>query len=271
MKTLKIILILLFFSCSIYGQQVRLMGTDCNPKLNKTEILHFEKLFPNDNFDFTNKTIGFATPNIVKIFGLIDFAGFNTSLLPIDKKEYFKLTAEDVHQKNISKLLVLTNNQKEVTKGFDAIIILIPKKKSHKVSLKTAEKVSITFSYRDYNYPDNLDLLGVDSNSVLNTNDVIFFNRIFQYRRDSFDFTGKKIAFINTNEADERQIIKAKSVYIDKIKKHLENDFLYPTDFLYILNDTEKQESGGYDAIILYRCKMFNSKKLIAILKQNGT
>ena len=86
-----------------------------------------------------------------------------------------------------------------------------------------------------------------------------------------FDFKGKKIAFINPHLVDQKQAIRTKKEYIGKIKKHLENDFLYPTDDLEIFNEQEKKESGGYDAMIVYQSKRFFKEQLIQILKDSNT
>ena len=68
-----------------------------------------------------------------------------------------------------------------------------------------------------------------------------------------------------------KQAIRTKKEYIGKIKKHLENDFLYPTDDLEIFNEQEKKESGGYDAMIVYQSKRFFKEQLIQILKDSNT
>jgi hypothetical protein len=67
----------------------------------------------------------------------------------------------------------------------------------------------------------------------LTPEEAIFFNKIFRTRRAGFDFFNRKIAFVNTSESGSSGKIKTKKMYIDKIKKYLENDFLFPTDNIY--------------------------------------
>ena len=153
--------------------------------------------------------------------------------------------------------------------GFDAIVLIVPKKKEKKIDAEKIERITRVFGYRTLNYPDNLDLVGNDNSAGLTHEDAMFFNRIYHTR--GFDFKGKKIAFINPHLVDQKQAIRTKKEYIGIIKKHLENDFLYPTDDLEIFNEQEKKESGGYDAMIVYQSKRFFKEQLIQILKDSNT
>jgi len=246
-----------------YGQNRISLGIDCNPKLNKYEIRFFDSLFVNQNYDFKDKVIGFATPNVINILGCIPVPGFNNSLSPIGKKEYFKNLALDSKNKNCSKLILLNDSLKKVTKGFDAIIISIPKKKLDKVTKKTELTIATVFGYRNLNYPDNVDKVGTDTSSILSINDIEFFNTIFMHDRKDFDFTDKRIVIADFYS----KITFSKQNYITRIKKHLENDFLYPTDNLIVLTDKEKLETG-FDAVILLPEKMYRRNELIEIIKK---
>ena len=223
------------------------LGIDCNPRLNDQEISYFSNMFAANNFNFKNKTIGFASPNILKVLGLINVPGFANSLLPIDKKEYFNMLSQNSRHETISKLFVFTETQKKESGGFDAIVLLIPKKKEKKIDDKAISKLAEVFGYRTLNYPANLHLVGNDDSNELTNEDAIFFNTIYHTR--GFDFKDKKIAFMNP---------------------HLENDFLYPTDDLEIFNEQEKKETGGYDAMIVYQSKKFYKDQLIQILKERS-
>ena len=124
------------------------------------------------------------------------------------------------------------------------------------------------FGYRTLNYPDNLHLVGNDNSESLTDEDVKLFNRIYHDR--GFDFKGKKIAFMNPH-LDGSETIRTKKEFIEKIKKHLEKDFLYPaSEELEIFNAEEKKESGGYDAMIIYQTKRSYKDQLIKILKENS-
>jgi len=263
MKRLILITLIGLFIQETFGQNRVLLGFDCNPKLNRQEILFFDSLFVNENFNFKNKVIGFATPNVINILGFIPFPGFNSSLLPIDKKEYFRNIDLDSKNRNCSKLVILNDSLRKVTKGFDAIILFIPKRKLDKVNKKTELNIATVFGYRDLNYPDNLDKVGADTSSILNINEIDFFNTIFKHDRKDFEFTNKRIVIVDFYSKST----ETKQNYINRIKKHLENDFLYPTDDLIVLTDKEKIETG-FDAVILLPEKMYIRNELIEIIKK---
>ena len=250
-----------------YAQTTNGLGIDCNPRLNETEISHLNNMFAASNYDFKNKIIGFASHKVKKICRVATTVSLGMSH-PITKKEYFHALAMDNCQTTSSKLLVLNQEQKKQSRGFDAIIVIVPKKKEHKINDQTKTWLVEVFNYRMLNYPDNLHLVGNDNNPELTAEDAILLNRIYHNR--SFDFKGKKIAFMNPH-LDGKESIRTKKEFIGKIKKHLETDYLYPaSEDLVILSDQEKKESGGYDAMIVYQSKRFYKEQLIQILKENS-
>jgi len=144
----------------------------------------------------------------------------------------------------------------------------VPKKKEKKIDQKTTANLAEVFGYRTLNYPDNLQLVGNDNIAELTVEDAVLFNRIYHNR--GFDFKGKKIAFMNPH-LDGRESIRTKKEFIEKIKKHLETDFLYPaSEELEILSEEEKKESGGYDAMIVYQSKRSYKGQLVQILKESN-
>ena len=261
MKTINIILITLLLPLVSFEQAETKIGIDCNPKLNPEEIQFLKTILKADTFDFKNRNIGFATNGGFNIWG------FDNSFLPISKKEYFKLIRNDTNLELKSKLVVLDSIQQQKTKGFEAIIFAFHKKYQAKAERSSFKRIITVFGYRGLNYPDNLNLVGNDNSPVLSEQDAVFFNQIFKQSRGVFGFNEKKIAIINT----QARSILPKSEFIDKVKKHLEQDFLYPFDFLYILNDKEKKDSGGYDAVIIYDCLKCGGGDAVEILKKKGT
>lgn len=266
MKKFALLILPWFVLSHPYAQINSSLGVDCNPKLNEQEVRYLGNMFSVDKYDFKNKTIGFAAHKVKKICRVSTIPPLNMRL-PINKKEYFTALMQDTCNTTISKLLVLNEEQKKESGGFDAIVVLAPKKKEQKVDHKTGSRLAEVFGYRTLNYPGNLDLVGNDTNAELTDEDAVFFNTIYYYR--DFDFKGKKIAFMNPH-LEEKQVIRTKKEYIEKIKKHLEDDFLYPTDELITLNEQEKKESGGYDAMIVYQTKRSYKDQLIQILKENS-
>ncbi|MCZ2339675.1 MAG: hypothetical protein LC127_16115 [Chitinophagales bacterium] len=102
---------------------------------------------------------------------------------------------------------------------------------------------------------EQLDKMGVDSLPLLNSHESAFLNVIFKDNLKGFDFTNKKVGFIKISGE------KGKVHYFDMQKKHFVDE-KHPCDngTLYIFDATQKKESGGYDAAIVYW-----SKRLIPI------
>ena len=270
MKKFPLLMLLGFVFSHPYAQHNNFLGVDCNPRLNEQEIRYLSYKFAADNYDFTDKTIGFAAHNVKRICRVSTIAPLSMRL-PINKKEYFMALAQDSCQTTISKLFVLNEDEKKQSGGFDAFVVLVPKKKENKVGDKTRSRLAEVFGYRRLNYPGNLHLVGNDARDELTDDDAVLFNSIYEQEKGKFDFKGKKIAFVNPHEQEKQQKIKTKVEYINKIKKHLEKDFLYPTDHLEIFNEEEKKESGGYDAMIVYFSKKYGKGDFIQILKENNT
>jgi len=89
-----------------------------------------------------------------------------------------------------------------------------------------------------------------DDLEVLNCYESIFLSTIFNDSLIHFDFTNKKVGFIMG------ACKKSKIDYFNMQKKHLD-DKMCPVDngALYIFSETQKMESGGYDAVIVYWSK----------------
>lgn len=95
-----------------------------------------------------------------------------------------------------------------------------------------------------------LDKTG-DDLEVLNCNESSFLNAVFKDSLNHFDFTNKKVGFIMGAKKRSN-----KKEYFNMQKKHLA-DKKNPVDngSLYIFSETQKIESGGYDAVIVYWSK----------------
>ncbi len=264
-KTLQIVLSL-FWVCKLDAQNIPALGGDCNPRLNKKEIDYLSRIFPGEKFDFANKLIGFASYKVKKI---CKTETFELSLfLPITKKEFFTNSLRDNCNSTISNLFILNDEQKKISKGFDVIVLIAPKKKQKRINTQKRELITEIFGYRTLNYPDNISQVGNDSLQELTQQDAIFFNQIYGSKKGAFDFNDKKVAFINPH-VDKKEAIRTKNDFIRKIKKHLESDFLYPaSEELMVLSEEEKMQTGGYDAIIVYPTKRSYREQLINILKE---
>ncbi len=267
MKRIALFILLGFWFSYSFSQTKTSIAIDCNPTLNEKEIIYFDHLFSADDYDFKNKKIGFASFKVNRICGKPSIAMLSGSASPINKKEYFTAMAQDNCKKIVSKLLILDDEQKKISKGFDAIVLIVPQKKEKRLDVQKLSRLIEVFGYRTLNYPDNLDLAGKNDSDELTDEDVRLLNQIYQDR--GFDFKGKKIAFMNPH-LDGKEAIRTKKEFIEKIKKHLENDFLYPaSEDVEMLSEEEKRESGGYDAMIVYQSKRYYRDQLIQILTNN--
>ena len=90
----------------------------------------------------------------------------------------------------------------------------------------------------------------IDDSLLLNEAESALLNKIFETTRKDFDFTNKKVGFIKISGE------RGKIHYFDMQKKHFTNENS-PCDngSLYIFDNPQKAESGGYDAAIVYWSK----------------
>ena len=109
----------------------------------------------------------------------------------------------------------------------------------------------------------NLDKMGIDANPLLNKYESAFFNVIFKDSINRFDFTNKKIVFLLAGNK------RSKKEYFKDVKKWYNNDSTTVSSTLYIFNATQKEESGGYDAAIVYWSKfIIPVEKIVERLKK---
>lgn len=97
---------------------------------------------------------------------------------------------------------------------------------------------------------NQLEKMGVDGTPLLNNHESAFLNVIFKDKLDGFDFTNKKVGFIKISGES------GKAHYFEMQKKYF-SDESQPCDngTLYVFNASQKKESGGYDAAIVYWSK----------------
>lgn len=92
----------------------------------------------------------------------------------------------------------------------------------------------------------NLDKMGVDNSPILNDHEGRYLNFIFKIDPQDFNLIGKKVGFS-----------RSKTDYFSWTRS---NSTTVGGSGLYIFNATQKIESGGYDAAIVYW-----SKRLIPV------
>lgn len=246
MRTLLKIAVLLLLFNAAQAQDSGKIFTDNNPKLTPAESNWLNNKFKTENFDFNNKYIGFVELLSGGFYGIGKFT------LPMKKKNLDSLDL-DVFQ---HKLILLNETEKKASRGYDALLVFVHKKNIGKLERLKREKVIAEARNR---YPQIPVDAGVDTSSTLSISNSIFFNEL--YRTDlnpdtTFDFTGKKVAIFNSycqyNKLERVSIPD----YVKRIKAHLDRYGYSDSEYTYFLTDQQKQESGGYDVIIDYQCKM---------------
>lgn len=108
-----------------------------------------------------------------------------------------------------------------------------------------------------------LDKMGVDELPLLNCHESAFLNVIFKDCLKGFDFTNKKIGFLSGGSKRNK-----KEFFIEERERYNNNSTTI-NGTLYIFNATQKAESGGYDAAIVYWSKfIIPVEKVVKRLKE---
>lgn len=113
---------------------------------------------------------------------------------------------------------------------------------------------------------NQLKNIGVDNNPLLNDYESAYINMILKKSRKGFDFKDKKVGFITGSSG---KTISNKQNYFNMQKKSLADKNI-PCDngILYIFDENQKKESGGYDAAIVYWSKvLIPAKDIVKRLK----
>lgn len=112
------------------------------------------------------------------------------------------------------------------------------------------EKVDTAFS-------TYLEQCGKDNDPLLSQSESRYLNVLFFARRHKYNFNNKTLAFVT---GSRRKTISGKQAYFTAKQQNFQNIGLNNTRF-FIFNENEKQQSGGYDAVIFYSSKLLVTKK----------
>ena len=106
---------------------------------------------------------------------------------------------------------------------------------------------------------NGLNNMGKDTSSALNDYESKYLDFIFKLDTDSFSLAGKKVGFLGSKKA----------FFKDERERFLRGEDGVGGCGLYIFNATQKEESGGYDAAIVYWNKfILPVEKVIERLKK---
>lgn len=131
---------------------------------------------------------------------------------------------------------------------------------------------------------NDLDKMGVDSSSMLNDYEAKYLNFIFGVTPDEFDFAGKKVGFLSnktvfrdyTGKTVGLRCSKEYFFYYERFVSRdnrnyrgiLKSSCGLRNCNLYILNASQKEESGGYDAAIVYQNNIIPIEAVVRRLKK---
>lgn len=112
---------------------------------------------------------------------------------------------------------------------------------------------------------DNIDKMGVDGSLTLNEHEGRFLNYIFDIDTLNINLVGKKVGFHNPH------LQRGKEKYFQETRERLNhNTTIVGGSCLYIFNDDQKKECGGYDAAVVYWSKiLIPIGKVVKILKDS--
>ncbi len=107
------------------------------------------------------------------------------------------------------------------------------------------------------------DSVGLDNEPILNNHESLLLNSMLQKERDTFNFDGKKIAFVTGSAGGK---IIGKIDYFNKLLRPWVEGGISPHVLMVKLTDGEKVKSGGYDAIVMSWVKLFTNGQRTKII-----
>jgi hypothetical protein len=113
-------------------------------------------------------------------------------------------------------------------------------------------------------FGQQVDSCGMDNSPFLNNYEAEYFNKIFENKRMDFDFKEKKVGFFF---GPNGQHLGCKLKYFNEVKEHIN-----PQNYFVKLSESEKQDSGGYEVIVVTWSKIYKKKptnKMVMSLKKD--
>ena len=121
-----------------------------------------------------------------------------------------------------------------------------------------------------YGQLPSVEQCGLDDNANINKYEAAYFNAVFESKRDTFDFTNKKVAFVMGSGLENFQ---NKNYYFSNVKGDSisDSDHIRQANYtqVMILTPDEKELSGGYDVILIIWAKFLVEEKRRARMVKN--
>lgn len=104
-----------------------------------------------------------------------------------------------------------------------------------------------------------------NGDEMLSTQEAELLNSLLEQTRNTFDFHGKKVAFITGSSGS---LILSKADFFSTCVNPWLEDGKTPQIFMVELTGEEKNKSGGYDAFVLSWVKVFADKRKKKIIER---
>jgi hypothetical protein len=115
------------------------------------------------------------------------------------------------------------------------------------------------------NILSNINKMGMDECLLLTELEGQYFNALYQVAEKEFNLSGRKVGFFTGNVGKNKT---NKKLYFISERNRLELNNSPLSGKLYIFNAAQKEESGGYDAaIVYYTKKLLSIKEVVKRLK----
>lgn len=112
---------------------------------------------------------------------------------------------------------------------------------------------------------EKLHTLGQDGLSILSEEEGLFLADYFKQEGQSLDLKGKKIAFIvSVSKTD-------KARFFESVRYRYFEDNSSVSSTLYVFDENQKEQTGGYDgAIVFWSKRLLKPKKVVSILEASS-
>lgn len=236
--------LILLLSYSAFSQSGKPFDNN-DPKLNAAEAQWLNEHAATPGFDFQNKKIDF-------IHVEPGYWGIGKDYFHYSKKKLFPANATGY----LYKVIVLDSSERVTTKGYDALLIFSLKR--HQRKFKNSNKAE-ALEFSRNRYPQIPEDAGTDNNSRLSAANAEFFNQVFANKNylEPFDFRDKKVLLIETDYFGGMPKFISIKHYVQQVKNELYRLPVFHGGDVYVLNEAQRQQSGGYDVVV----NILNTKK----------
>lgn len=116
------------------------------------------------------------------------------------------------------------------------------------------------------NVLNNIDKMGMDECLLLTELEWKYFRTLYRMTEKEFNLCNKKVGFLTGSLGSNKS---NKKEYFISERNRLNSNYSPTFGWLYIFNATQKEETGGYDAaIVFYTKKKLSIKEVVKRLKE---